>query len=156
MALLFPPEIHVLDAPFSPGHAVDAFAQKLCGAGAVAMFLGLARDEGGALKALELEHYPGMCEAELMRLAQEAAQRFALLALSIIHRYGVIVPGEAIVLVQTASLHRAEALEACAFLMDFLKTQAPFWKKEHYADKRAPHWVEARAADDAARAKWQE
>jgi molybdopterin synthase catalytic subunit len=122
--------------------------------GAVVAFSGLCRDEGGALAALELEHYPGMAEAEIARLAQQAIARWPLQGLSIIHRYGTIKPGENIVLVVAASAHRHAAFEAASFLMDFLKTRAPFWKREHGTDGSAHGWVAAKTEDDDAQSRW--
>ncbi|MGG6896004.1 MULTISPECIES: molybdenum cofactor biosynthesis protein MoaE [Rhizobium] len=122
--------------------------------GAVVTFSGLCRDEGGTLGALELEHYPGMAEAEIARIANLAIERFELLGLSAIHRYGKIAPGENIVLVIAAASHRQAAFDGANFVMDFLKTSAPFWKKEHGSDGAQGGWVSARDADDAARAKW--
>jgi molybdopterin synthase catalytic subunit len=123
--------------------------------GAVVSFTGLCRDEGGRLSALELEHYPGMAEAEIARIAAMAKERWPLLGLTIIHRYGMIRPGEEIVLVLAASAHREAAFEAASFLMDYLKTQAPFWKREHLKDGAAGAWVDARSQDDAAAGRWQ-
>jgi molybdopterin synthase catalytic subunit len=122
--------------------------------GAVVAFSGLCRDERGALAALELEHYPGMAEEEIGRIAREAQARWPLLALTIVHRYGSIKPGEPIVLVLAASEHRQAAFEAASFLMDYLKTRAPFWKKERRAEGDEGEWVKAREEDDAAAAKW--
>lgn len=122
--------------------------------GAVVTFCGLCRDEAGALAALELEHYPGMAEAEIGRIAREALDRWPLSGLSVIHRVGRIRPGENIVLVATASAHRHAAFEAASFLMDFLKTDAPLWKKEHMADGSQGSWVEAKDSDDLAADKW--
>ncbi|MFK0163806.1 molybdenum cofactor biosynthesis protein MoaE [Rhizobium sp. NPDC090279] len=122
--------------------------------GAVVTFSGLCRDEGGTLGALELEHYPGMAEAEITRIANLAIERFGLLGLTAIHRYGKIAPGENIVLVIAAASHRQAAFDGANFVMDFLKTSAPFWKKEHGSDGAEGGWVSARDADDAARAKW--
>jgi molybdopterin synthase catalytic subunit len=124
--------------------------------GAVVTFSGLCRDEAGALSALELEHYPGMAEAEMARIAAEAAARWPLQGLTAIHRFGRIRPGENIVLVVAASVHRQAAFEAASFLMDFLKSRAPFWKKEHRADGTQGGWVEARDADDEAAARWRQ
>ncbi|MDR6869928.1 molybdopterin synthase catalytic subunit [Bosea sp. BE125] len=123
--------------------------------GAVVSFAGLCRDEGGRLKALELEHYPGMAEAEIARVAEEAAQRWPLLGLVAIHRHGLVAPGEQIVLVVAASAHRRAAFEAAEFLMDYLKTRAPFWKREHLLDGTIGGWVEAKDADDAAAQRWE-
>ena len=122
--------------------------------GAVVAFTGYCRDEGGTLAALELEHYPGMAEAEIGRIAGEAAERWPLLGLTAIHRYGRIAPGEPIVLVLAASAHRQAAFEAASFLMDYLKTRAPFWKKEHRADGTEGDWVAAKDEDDDAAARW--
>lgn len=122
--------------------------------GAIVTFTGLCRSEEGALAALELEHYPGMAEDEIGRIAHEAEARWPLQALTIIHRYGKITPGEGIVLVLVASAHRAAAFEAAEFLMDYLKTRAPFWKKEHRADGQNGDWVQAHHRDDAAVTRW--
>jgi molybdopterin synthase catalytic subunit len=123
--------------------------------GALVTFTGLCRAEQGRLAALELEHYPGMAQEELERVAGEAAGRWPLDAITIIHRYGRLAPGANIVLVVTASSHRAAAFAAADFLMDYLKTRAPFWKKEHGADGAQGDWVEAHAADTAAATRWQ-
>ena len=122
--------------------------------GALVSFTGLCRDEGGALTALEIEHYPGMAEAEINRAALEAASRWPLEAVLAVHRFGLIRPGEGIVLVITASQHRTEAFAAASFLMDYLKTEAPFWKKRHLAGKGAGDWIEAKPQDQAAAQKW--
>lgn len=123
-------------------------------AGAVVTFTGLCRDEGGRLAALELEHYPGMAEAEIGRVADEAQARWPLQAVRVIHRHGLVAPGDGIVLVITASSHRVAAFEAASFLMDYLKTRAPFWKREHLADGTTGGWVVATEADDAAAGRW--
>jgi molybdopterin synthase catalytic subunit len=122
--------------------------------GAVVTFTGLCRDEGGRLAALELEHYPGMAESELARVAADAAARWSLTGLTVIHRFGRIRPGENIVLVISASTHRDAAFQAAEFLMDYLKTRAPFWKREHLTDGSTGAWVEAKGADDAAAERW--
>ena len=122
--------------------------------GAVVTFTGLCRDEAGTLGALELEHYPGMAEAEITRIANLAIKRFELLGLTAIHRYGKIAPSENIVLVIAAAPHRQAAFDGANFVMDFLKTSAPFWKKEHGRDGAEGGWVSAKDADDAARDKW--
>ncbi len=123
-------------------------------AGASVAFTGLCRDEGGKLSALELEHYPGMAEAEIGRICCEAVERFALLGITAIHRVGKIAPGENIVLVIALAPHRKAAFDGAAFVMDYLKTSAPFWKKEHFADGRTGGWVDAKESDDRARDKW--
>jgi molybdopterin synthase catalytic subunit len=134
----------------------DSGQQLAClaglGGGAVASFTGIARDDGG-MRAIELEHYPAMTQNALEALVGEATARWELLGCVLIHRVGTIPTGEAIVLVGTAASHRAAALEACAFLIDRLKTDAPFWKKEHFVDGTAK-WVEAKASDDAAGERW--
>ena len=122
--------------------------------GALVAFTGWCRDERGTLVALELEHYPGMAEEEIGRIAAEATQRWPLLGLTVLHRYGRIEPGEPIVLVIAASAHRAAAFEAANFLMDFLKTRAPFWKKEHRVGSTADEWVVAKELDDRAAERW--
>lgn len=122
--------------------------------GAVVTFSGLCRDDGGRLAALELEHYAGMAEAEITRIANEAIGRWPLTGLTAIHRYGKIAPGENIVLVVAASSHRQAAFEAASFLMDYLKSQAPFWKKEHLTDGSSGEWVAAKDSDAAAAERW--
>ncbi|WP_438749241.1 molybdenum cofactor biosynthesis protein MoaE [Pararhizobium sp. O133] len=122
--------------------------------GAIVTFSGLCRDEAGTLSALELEHYPGMAQAEITRICNEAVSRFGLQAVVAIHRYGTIAPGENIVLVCAASPHRQAAFDGANFIMDFLKTSAPFWKKEHAADGASRDWVSAKDADDSAKERW--
>lgn len=123
-------------------------------AGAVVTFTGLCRDENGLLSALELEHYPGMAEAEIGRICREAVTRFSLLGVAAIHRVGKIAPGENIVLVIAVAPHRHAAFDGASFVMDYLKTSAPFWKKEHFTDGRTGGWVDAKDTDDRAREKW--
>ncbi|MDP9559148.1 UNVERIFIED_ORG: molybdopterin synthase catalytic subunit [Rhizobium nepotum] len=122
--------------------------------GAVVAFTGLCRDDGGTLAALELEHYPGMAEAEMTRIAQLAIERFDLLGLTAIHRHGKIATGENIVLVIAASRHRQAAFDGANFVMDYLKTSAPFWKKEHGKDGTKGDWVAAKTTDDTAKDRW--
>jgi molybdopterin synthase catalytic subunit len=122
------------------------------GAGAIASFTGLVRGDDGLIEML-LEHHPAMTAKALQGLAEEAAARWPLAGITVIHRFGPLRPGDRIVFVATASSHRAAALESCAFLIDWLKTSAPFWKQERFADGSA-RWVEARAADDEAAARW--
>jgi molybdopterin synthase catalytic subunit len=122
--------------------------------GAIVTFIGLCRDEGGRLSRLNLEHYPGMAEAEIGRVADEALARWPLLGLTIVHRHGPIRPGEPIVLVLTASSHRAAAFEAAEFLMDYLKSNAPFWKKEVLAEGFEGGWVGAKEEDEDALTRW--
>lgn len=136
--------------------AFDAGAElaalEALGGGGVASFTGIVRGDDG-LSELFLEHHPVMTIAMLEKLAGDAAARWALLGVTVIHRHGALRPGERIVFVGTAARHRAAALEACASLIDRLKTEAPFWKREHFLDGRT-HWLEPRAADDAAAARW--
>ncbi len=146
--------VRVQAAPFDTAAEEALLTDGRRDIGAVVTFTGLCRDEAGTLAALELEHYPDMAEAEIARVAEEALARWPLQGLTIIHRHGVIKPGEKIVLVAAAARHRGEAFAAAEFLMDYLKTQAPFWKKEHRADGAAGGWVEAKAKDDAAAARW--
>lgn len=121
--------------------------------GAIVTFVGYVRDnEGKNLKALELEHYPAMTKAELQKLEDRANSKWALDGCAIVHRYGVIETGAQIMMVATASAHRKDAFEAAEFLMDYLKTDAPFWKKEHLQDGSS--WVESRAVDEVARKRW--
>jgi len=122
------------------------------GGGGVASFTGIVRGDDG-LTELLLEHHPEMTLAMMQALAAEAAERWDLLGISVIHRYGALGPGDPIVFVATAATHRGAALDACASLIDRLKTQAPFWKRESFADGRQ-RWVEPRASDDAAAARW--
>ena len=128
------PNIRVQAEPFDAAHESQLLTTGRKDVGALVTFTGLCRDEGGRLAALELEHYPGMVEAEIARIAAQAKDRWPLIGLTAIHRTGKIVPGEPIVLVVAASAHRKAAFEAAQFLMDYLKTKAPFWKKEHYKD----------------------
>lgn len=151
------PKVSIQPEPFDLSAEVAAVETQLAGrAGAIVTFSGLCRDESGRLAALELEHYPGMAEGEIGRVVAEAEQRWPLQAVRVIHRHGRMVPGDGIVLVVTASSHRVAAFEAASFLMDYLKTRAPFWKREHLADGTAGQWVEATAADDAAAERWED
>ncbi len=122
--------------------------------GAAVAFTGWCRDEGGALAALEIEHFPGMAEEEIGRIAAQAAERWPISGLTVVHRHGRIAPGEPIVLVVAASTHRQAAFEAASFLMDYLKTRAPFWKKEHRTDGSEGEWVAAKAEDEEASHRW--
>jgi molybdopterin synthase catalytic subunit len=124
--------------------------------GAVVTFTGVCRDEGGDLAALELEHYAGMAESEIRRIVEDAAGRWPITGVTVIHRHGRMRPGDRIVLVVTASEHRQAAFEAAGFLMDFLKSRAPFWKKEHMRDGSAGDWVAVRSEDETAAARWDE
>lgn len=136
--------------------ALDSAAElarlERLGGGAVASFTGIARQDSD-VTAIELEHFPGMTEASLAAIASQALERWNLLAATIIHRVGRIEVGEPIVFVAAAAVHRAEALEACSYLIDRLKTDAPFWKKEHYANGSSA-WVDAKVSDTARAEKW--
>jgi len=148
------PAVRVQAEDFDLGREQALLTRGRRDIGALVSFLGLCRDEDGALEALELEHYPGMAEAEIRRVADEALERWPLQGLTVIHRFGRIQPGEQIVLVLAAARHRADAFAAAAFLMDFLKTRAPFWKKERRADGAAGDWVSATSEDEAAAERW--
>ena len=142
--------------PFDVGAELTALTAGRTDIGALATFTGLVRDlaDGEPVSAMTLEHYPGMTERKLAELEAEAWRRWPLEASLVIHRYGRLEPGEGIVLVVTAAAHRAPALDACAFLIDWLKTQAPFWKMEDHGGRE--RWVESRASDAAASARWRE
>ncbi|MCH4152207.1 MAG: molybdenum cofactor biosynthesis protein MoaE [Sphingobium sp.] len=142
--------ITVGEADFDPASLLAQL--EGLGGGAVASFTGIVRG-GDGLVAMRLDHYPAMTEAQIARIVEDAQARWPLLGVIVVHRVGELHPGERIVFVGTASAHRGAALEACAFLIDWLKTSAPFWKKERFADGRAT-WVEARAEDDATRDRW--
>ncbi|KRE02192.1 molybdopterin synthase catalytic subunit [Bosea sp. Root381] len=148
------PTIRIQRENFDLATEVAALSAGRRDIGAVVSFTGLCRDEGGTLRALELEHYPGMAEAEIARVAIEAATRWPLTGLTAIHRFGLVEPGEQIVLVIATSTHRRAAFEAADFMMDYLKTRAPFWKREHLADGTTGGWVEAKQEDDDAALRW--
>jgi len=147
-------KIRVQAEDFDLGAEVGAMSRGRSDIGAIASFVGLARDlnEGSGVQAMTLEHYPGMTEKALAALIDEANARWALLDVTVIHRVGRLLPGDSIVLVVVASSHRGEAFAACEFIMDYLKTRAPFWKKEE--TPQGERWVDARASDDAAAARW--
>lgn len=144
--------IAVQEAPFDLAAESAALSAGRVDLGGIASFVGVCRADDG-IAALVLEHYPGMTERALGNIAAEAERRWPLAGCIIIHRVGRLLPGEPIVLVLTASAHRAAALESCAFLMDWLKTRAPFWKREEMTDG-SERWVEARDGDAAATARW--
>jgi len=148
------PRVRIQREDFDIAAEIAALTGGRSDIGAVVSFAGLCRDESGRLAALELEHYPGMAEAEIARVAAEAAGRWPLHGLVAIHRFGLIKPGEQIVLVIAASSHRREAFGAADFLMDFLKTRVPFWKREHLADGTLGGWVAAKDDDDRAAQRW--
>lgn len=148
------PHVRIQAEDFDIAAECDHLTQGRTDVGAVVAFTGRCRDEDGRLAALELEHYPGMAEDEIGRIAGEAAARWPLTGLSVVHRHGRIRPGENIVLVVAASRHREAAFEAAGFVMDFLKSRAPFWKKEHPADGSPGEWVGETEADRAALERW--
>jgi molybdopterin synthase catalytic subunit len=148
------PVIRIQAEDFDIAAEIARMRETSADIGAVVTFSGLCRDEAGTLSALELEHYPGMAEAEIARIAGEAVARWPLAGLTAIHRHGKIAPGQNIVLVVAASAHRQAAFDAASFLMDFLKSRAPFWKKEHRRDGSAGDWVAAKTADDDAAERW--
>ena len=146
--------ISVQTEPFDIATETVAMSQGRTDIGAIASFIGLARDtnSGSEVTAMTLEHYPAMTEKALAVIVDEALQRWILLDVTLIHRVGRLLPGDPIVLVIVASSHRAEAFAACEFLMDALKTRAPFWKKEETSE--GERWVEARESDNAAAGRW--
>ena len=149
--------IRVQREDFDIGAEIEALTEGRHDIGAVASFVGITRadagkDAGDAVAAMTLEHYPAMTEKQLADIEAEACRRWDLTASLIVHRYGRLEPGDRIVLVVTAAAHRRAALDACAFLIDWLKTKAPFWKREETAD--GARWVEARATDDRAAERW--
>lgn len=149
------PEIIVQSDPFDMGEMLNRFAAGQENAGAVVSFSGIVRDVAtGDLDAMEIEHYPGMTEKALAKIAEEAMTRWQLADAFILHRYGRIGQGETIMMVATASRHRADAFAAAEFLMDYLKSRAPFWKKEITSDGAA--WVAARDEDEDALTRWQQ
>ena len=145
--------IRVQREAFDVGREIAALTAGNTRIGGVASFVGLVRDLGG-LRSMTLEHYPGMTERQLERIDAEAHRRWPLEASLIVHRYGRLEPGDPIVLTITASAHRQAAFDSCNFLMDWLKTEAPFWKREEGED--GERWVAARSDDDAARDRWRE
>ena len=153
-----PARVRIQHEDFDLAQEVAALRAGDARVGAVASFVGTVRDRSiGSGPAdttrMELEHYPGMTEAAIEAMIDAAHERFRMLGARVVHRVGVLLPGEQIVLVVVTSEHRGDAFAACEFLMDYLKTQAPFWKKEHRPDGSA-HWVDARVADDAALSRW--
>jgi molybdopterin synthase catalytic subunit len=146
------PRISLADQAFEPGALLTAFCAGRDETGAVASFTGLARAEKGQALALELEAYPGFTDTAIAAFADDAQARFGLQDYAIVHRVGRIAPGEAIVFVATAAAHRRAAFEACDFLMDYLKSRAPFWKKEHGPD--GGRWIEPTARDRTDAQRW--
>lgn len=145
--------IAVQTEPFDLGAEANAFAAGLSSAGAVVTFTGVVRDlPGGGLQAMEIEHYPGMTEKAIAGIAEEAATRWSLADVLVIHRHGRLAPGENIMMVATAAPHRKDAFEAAEYLMDYLKSRAPFWKKEVTGE--GADWVAAKEADEDALNRW--
>ncbi|HEY7942930.1 MAG: molybdopterin synthase catalytic subunit MoaE [Burkholderiales bacterium] len=146
--------IRVQTEDFDVGREIALLRGGDARVGAVASFVGIVRDlnDAATVRTLTLEHYPGMTEKALTRIVDEATQRWSIYDAVVIHRVGELAPTDQIVLVAVSSAHRGDAFAACAFIMDYLKTQAPFWKKERTPD--GERWVEARASDDAAAARW--
>jgi molybdopterin synthase catalytic subunit len=140
-------KVAVQQADFEAGLEIGTISRRSNSIGAVASFVGLVRDV-----AMTLEHYPGMTERAIGKIVDEAASRWQVIDCTVIHRFGALQPNDQIVLVAVASGHRGDAFAACEFIMDYLKTQAPFWKKEHSAD--GARWVEAKDADDKAAERW--
>ncbi|WP_263141241.1 molybdopterin synthase catalytic subunit MoaE [Pseudomonas sp. RIT-PI-AD] len=147
--------IQVQEAPFDPGVELNALHAAQLGIGAVVSFVGYVRDfnQGREVAGLFLEHYPGMTEKALAAIVEEAESRWPLLGLRVLHRVGHLAPGEPIVFVGVSSAHRQAAFEACAFVMDYLKTRAPFWKKEETPEGSC--WVEGRGSDQQAAKRWE-
>ncbi|MAU51901.1 MAG: molybdenum cofactor biosynthesis protein MoaE [Roseovarius sp.] len=145
-------DIRVQEAPFDLGEEARAFAARQSGMGAVVTFTGIVRDLADGLDVMEIEHYPGMTERALSKIAEEACARWSLGDVLILHRFGRLRPDDPIMMVATASRHRADAFQAAEFLMDYLKSRAPFWKKEHGRD--GAQWVAARDEDEAALDRW--
>jgi len=148
------PRVRVQPEDFDTGRELEALTRGRVDVGAVASFVGLVRDanDGSPVKAMTLEHYPGMTEKALTDICEQAMSRWDLIDTLVIHRVGALKPGERIVLVGVPSAHRGEAFAACEFIMDYLKTRAPFWKREE--TPQGARWVEARDSDDAAAGRW--
>ena len=146
--------VSIREADFDLSAEVVALRAGDPGVGAVVSFVGTVREfsDGQGVLGMELEHYPGMTEAAIEAMIDQAMARFDILAARVVHRIGALQPMDQIVLVAVSSAHRGQAFQACEFLMDYLKTQAPFWKKESTAD--GSHWVDARSGDDAALKRW--
>ena len=148
-------QVLIQEGPFDAGALIAQTHRANPKVGAVATFIGLVRDinEGSDVSEMTLEHYPGMTERAIERICRDAAERWDVLEARVVHRVGTLRPTDPIVIVVVASGHRKDAFEACEFIMDFLKTRAPLWKKERTGD--AERWVEARASDDEAAARWE-
>ena len=152
--MIVPPRVRIQTEDFDLSTEVAALRAGDAAVGAVASFIGTVRDrnDGLGVSAMELEHYPGMTERAIEAMIDEALLRFDIRAARVIHRVGPLLPQDQIVLVAVSSSHRGDAFKACEFLMDYLKTQAPFWKKEQTPD--GARWVDARVSDDAALSRW--
>ncbi len=148
------PTIRIQRDDFDVARETAAIREQGADVGAIVTFTGLCRSEDDRLAALEIEHYPGMSEAEATRIVGEATRRWPVLGVTVIHRHGKIPVGENIVLFIVASSHRQAAFAAAEFLMDWLKSSAPFWKREHHADGTVGEWVEAKVSDELARRFW--
>jgi molybdopterin synthase catalytic subunit len=148
-----PSRVSIQTEDFDLAREVADLRRGDAGVGAVASFIGTVRSTGTGIARMELEHYPGMTERAIEAMVDEAQRRFDIRGVRVIHRVGPLMPEDQIVMVAVSAAHRGTAFQACEFLMDYLKTQAPFWKKEEGADGRA-RWVDARAADDEALARW--
>jgi molybdopterin synthase catalytic subunit len=148
------PRVRVQSEDFDIGRELDALTRGRRDVGGLASFVGLVRDanDGHSIQGMTLEHYPGMTEKALEEICAQAHSRWNLIETLVIHRVGALVPGDRIVLVGVASAHRGEAFEACEFIMDYLKTRAPFWKREDTPE--GARWVEARQSDDVAAGRW--
>jgi molybdopterin synthase catalytic subunit len=145
--------IRVQREDFDPGRELETVGRGRSGVGGVASFVGLVRGEADGVAAMTLEHYPGMTERQLTAIEEEARHRWTLLDVRIVHRYGRLLPGERIVFVAVGASHRQDAFAACEFLVDWLKTRAPFWKLEE--GKTGAEWVSARSEDDVRAARWE-
>ena len=145
-------EIRVEEAPFDAGAELNRFTEAAGNAGAVVSFSGIVRDVDGGLRRMTIEHYPGMTERALTGIAEEAMGRWPLTDVLVIHRHGQMAPGDQIMMVATASAHRQAAFEAAEFLMDYLKSRAPFWKKEE--TREGAVWVAAKDTDEDALGRW--
>ena len=144
--------VRVQSASFDPGAELSGFARGRRDIGAVVSFTGVVRDTSGTLDRMEIEHYPGMTEKAISAMVAEATRRWGLAECLVIHRHGALRPGEQIMMVATAASHRVAAFEAAEFLMDYLKSRAPFWKKEYSTDGSS--WVESRDEDEDALSRW--
>ncbi|MFT6104822.1 MAG: molybdopterin synthase catalytic subunit [Paracoccaceae bacterium] len=145
-------QVRVQQETFSLGSEVEVFSTAQHNAGAIVSFAGIVRDDSGVMSEMTIEHYPGMTEAALQKICDEAVSRWSLADALVIHRYGVLRPGEKIMMVATAARHRKDAFEAAEYLMDYLKSRAPFWKQERGANGES--WVAAKDTDEDALTRW--